>query len=576
MVVSPSSPNSSPEPVKDHILPTKLGVVPAQRSRVGMVLVVVIAIFTVGGIATAGFLAVQKIHQYKPVVATTSTTNKPLSYVDLNQDGKIVNNVDPYAQNAPAIVNNTLRETADFGDAPEETSVIGQVDYTLFGSFPTALDDSLAGVVRHMEKEASFFLGMRKFGDGVTLEPDAETVNLDEHDDGIIMPLFVPCELASIQVEVSVPKELKPPYFLNALADWNRDSTWGGSSVCKRTGDAIEVNEWFIANLNLQELFDLSPGESRRLIIPDFLVGPQSGPTWFRFTLTTEPVVADPSRAGWDGSGLFSRGETEDYLVEVFSNSESAENSQNDLLKVTQNTDTRSDALDELLPTFQDLLDEPTFADVKNDDWFAEYATYVVKRGFMKSNAESMFRPDGFVSRGEVVTVALRMNDQALEGEPIDTDDDGLSDIEETLLGTDKNSLDTDGDGLNDYREVMSGTDPKSLDTRIGNLPFPLDTIRLRHWSRGNVVRAIVMSLISASDFPAGNFGADEPATKGFALDVLLRAAKVFDPERSSAEVAQELKLIQNSSTFDAEQEINRAAMAKFTTELHRRVRTSE
>ncbi len=46
-----------------------------------------------------------------------------------------------------------------------------------------------------------------------------------------------------------------------------------------------------------------------------------------------------------------------------------------------------------------------------------------------------------------------------------DTDGDGLSDLDEGLLGTDPLKPDTDGDGLTDYQEVKSGTDPTNPDT---------------------------------------------------------------------------------------------------------------
>lgn len=41
-----------------------------------------------------------------------------------------------------------------------------------------------------------------------------------------------------------------------------------------------------------------------------------------------------------------------------------------------------------------------------------------------------------------------------------DTDEDGLTDVEEVLYGTDKNNPDTDGDTVNDGDEVDAGTDP--------------------------------------------------------------------------------------------------------------------
>lgn len=49
---------------------------------------------------------------------------------------------------------------------------------------------------------------------------------------------------------------------------------------------------------------------------------------------------------------------------------------------------------------------------------------------------------------------------------PVDTDQDGLSDQEEAMLGTNINIVDTDIDGLSDYEEVkIYGTDPLLADT---------------------------------------------------------------------------------------------------------------
>jgi uncharacterized repeat protein (TIGR01451 family) len=45
---------------------------------------------------------------------------------------------------------------------------------------------------------------------------------------------------------------------------------------------------------------------------PNFLIGPNAGVVWTRFTISPDPVAED-----WDGSGEFLSGETEDYLLLV-------------------------------------------------------------------------------------------------------------------------------------------------------------------------------------------------------------------------------------------------------------------
>ncbi|MDP7256330.1 MAG: plastocyanin/azurin family copper-binding protein [Candidatus Poseidoniia archaeon] len=57
------------------------------------------------------------------------------------------------------------------------------------------------------------------------------------------------------------------------------------------------------------------------------------------------------------------------------------------------------------------------------------------------------------------------VNVEKEEEEPVDTDEDGLSDEEEGELGTDPNDPDTDGDGVNDYDEVLWEIDPLNPDT---------------------------------------------------------------------------------------------------------------
>ena len=48
-----------------------------------------------------------------------------------------------------------------------------------------------------------------------------------------------------------------------------------------------------------------------------------------------------------------------------------------------------------------------------------------------------------------------------------DTDEDGLTDPEEKLYGTDPNDPDSDDDGVNDGDEVAAGTDPTTSDTPL-------------------------------------------------------------------------------------------------------------
>ena len=543
------------EKKKDHIIADLLEVKPAKRSSAGIIMLGILPFLIIGGVIYAGYLAYERT-EWKLEVKKEVPQQEQISLVDFDEERKIKNVIDPFAGQLPD-VSKVIQEKADFGDAPEETSVIGQVDYELFGSFPTLLDDRIAGSIRHTESDQSFFLGMRKYNDGVTLETDAEVTNFDENDDGVIFPKLTPCKKSELQVEVSVPKDLSPPYYLNALADWDRNGNWSGMSVCKINDEAFEVPEWFIQNVELGDFYHLKHGDSRRLIIPHFLVGPESGKTWFRFTLTNEPV-----NDNWDGSGYFMRGETEDYLVPVHGNgaegAERAEGMEREEDELLNKQEEDSELADELLPEYAEILAEPIFYDVAANDWYAPFVKEVTKKGLMNGYEDNSFQPTYGVTRAELLTIALRMRGEALESESVDSDNDGLIDLEEVILQIDAKNVDSNGDGINDYREVMNSDNP----------PIPLDTIWSKHWARGNVVKALTLGLISTKSFPNNRFQPDELATKEFALIVLLQASGKQLPNEDIFKSAEMLGLIGSADGFDGGETVNRAVVAKIVSLL--------
>ncbi len=57
------------------------------------------------------------------------------------------------------------------------------------------------------------------------------------------------------------------------------------------------------------------------------------------------------------------------------------------------------------------------------------------------------------------------LDDNSADGPLADPDGDGLTNAEETTVGTDPNNADSDGDGLNDGAEILAGSDPNKADS---------------------------------------------------------------------------------------------------------------
>ena len=88
---------------------------------------------------------------------------------------------------------------------------------------------------------------------------------------------------------------------------------------------------------------------------------------------------------------------------------------------------------------------------------------------------------EDFIGNGSVVDYYFTLDEDdklfwRVKIEDIDSDSDGLTDAEETELGTNPNLADTDGDDLNDLDEILQGTDPRNADTDGDGIPDNLDS----------------------------------------------------------------------------------------------------
>lgn len=235
----------------------------------------------------------------------------------------------------------------DLGDAPE--SALAYPSSGVLGSFPTCVGMGPAAHIEHVGEYAHFAYqpappysqqGWDAENDGnADLCPtfDPNTYDQDEcfgdGDAGLMMPVpytitgplggesVVPCSGSSgtalgetcgtaawgtnldIYVDNSVMIDTGAAY-VNVLMDWNQDGRWAGSSACSSSAPEHVLVDLMVPTGYVGPLSDLMP--------PSFTIGPNSGYVWTRFSITEAPVSP-----GWDGSGVFDAGETEDYLLRV-------------------------------------------------------------------------------------------------------------------------------------------------------------------------------------------------------------------------------------------------------------------
>ncbi len=202
----------------------------------------------------------------------------------------------------------------DYGDAPDSAN----------SGFPTKFattNSRLGGPGAHHLKTGLEMLGIAvssEVGAEDPCDPDLvqNLVDNDGHDDGVLFlytynmgspfgePLTKVWGVFRVTISASAPAGTR---YLNVLFDCNRDQEWRNTEG---------MAEWLVVN---QEL-NIAPGRTETFAVelgdvPTSALEP--GPhAWLRATLTREQIdeVGDAvEQGGWDGSGQFEFGETEDY-----------------------------------------------------------------------------------------------------------------------------------------------------------------------------------------------------------------------------------------------------------------------
>lgn len=220
----------------------------------------------------------------------------------------------------------------DYGDAPDE----GPTHYDMMfatssavGHFPTLYNTTNGRLdphgVCHLKTDEEWFGPMDKPPSRETDANDTATdedtwqnlINSDLRDNGLpkivwVIALTQMAPVATFSFYVSVPEGAPDvDRVFNLLIDWDQDGRWKNMGPYGYGA----IDEWAVRNQAVR----VRPGETKLIESQPFpwgwnaLLGPPC--FWVRMTIS-QVGVPDPSPDGygWDGSGVFPTGETEDIL----------------------------------------------------------------------------------------------------------------------------------------------------------------------------------------------------------------------------------------------------------------------
>jgi len=231
-------------------------------------------------------------------------------------------------------------QSGEWGDAPE--GVLAYPHLGILGQFPTCFGVPLAPYIYHgplcwahfpgqppaFDFEVDGNAGLCPFPAGVydqdecfivdagLMFPDPYTI--DQNNNIVLCPNAAPSTLGPTcstavwggNIDIMVANNMPVPGYFNLIIDYDMSGFWGGASTCP-TGQAPEHA---VINFN-----PIPPGYVGPLSgvpvpggVPGFLLGPNQGWVWARFTISEQPVPVP-----WQGEGSFEDGETEDYLLYI-------------------------------------------------------------------------------------------------------------------------------------------------------------------------------------------------------------------------------------------------------------------
>jgi hypothetical protein len=221
-------------------------------------------------------------------------------------------------------------QVGEWGDAPE--SALAYPATGVMGAFPTCQNIGPAAWIYHGPLCWAFFGPSCDFEieGNAGMCPLFNPYDMDEcfadGDAGLLVPQaftivgvnVLPCigfanALGAIcspamwgpNVDIQVTNTMPVTGYVNVLLDWDQNGMWGGAPPCPN-GPAPEH-----ALVDFPVPIGFS-GPLSALMPPGFLIGPNPGYVWCRFSITERPVGPN-----WNGAGTFEDGESEDYLLYV-------------------------------------------------------------------------------------------------------------------------------------------------------------------------------------------------------------------------------------------------------------------